>query len=124
MNLYYVYSYLQCIYNDTDSIIQKIHNNEFDIEIEKEKFLKTFSLLNEAKGVEVFKKGGRGTQFIESYFESIAIGLYSNIDEYSNEDVIYLRNKIDSIDNHIPKAANTSSRIPKTVDFGKKYFKK
>jgi hypothetical protein len=112
------------IYNDDDSLIQKIQDEEFNINIEKDKFLKTFEILNKAKGVEVFKKGGRGTQFLESYFESIAIGLYSNIDEYSHADIEILKSKIEVIDDYIPKAANTSSRIPKTVAFGKKYFKK
>lgn len=112
------------IYNDEDSLVQKIQDGEFDIEVEKNKFFKTFSLLNRAKGVEVFKKGGRGTQFLESYFESIAIGVYSNIDDYDENDIETLKNKIENIDKHIPKAANTSSRIPKTVAFGKDYFKK
>lgn len=112
------------IYNDDDSLIQKIQDGVFDIELEKVKFIKTFSLLNQVKGAEVFKKGGRGTQFLESYFESIAIGLYSNIDEYSIEDVALLQRKIDDIEGHMPKSANTSSRIPKTVSFGKEYFKK
>lgn len=112
------------IYNDDDSLIQKIQNGEFKIDIEKDKFFKTFDLLNRAKGEEVFKKGGRGTQFLESYFESIAIGLYSNIDDYDNNDIEFLKDKIGSIDSHIPKAANTSSRIPKTTAFGKDYFKK
>ncbi|MBE2190173.1 MAG: DUF262 domain-containing protein [Candidatus Kapabacteria bacterium] len=112
------------IYNDDDSLIQKIQDEQFNIDLEKKKFIKTFELLNQAKGAEVFKKGGRGTQFLESYFESIAIGLYSNIDEYIQDDIALLQSKIDDIDNHIPKALNTSSRIPKTVSFGKEYFKK
>jgi len=112
------------IYNEDDSLIQKIKSGEFNIEIEKNKFLKTFNLLYQASGIEVFKKGGRGTQFIESYFESIAIGLYNNIDDYSVDDLVILKQKIENIEKTIPKAANTSSRIPQTVKFGKEYFKK
>ena len=113
------------IYNDADSIIQKIQDGEFDLDIEKEKFLKTFELLFKAKGSEVFKKEGRGTQFLESYFEAIAIGLYSNIDEYTDNDLEFLTNKINNIEEEgIHKALNTSTRIPKTVKFGKDYLKK
>ncbi len=112
------------IYNEDNSLITKIQNGEFDIIKEKNKFEKTFSLLNKAKGTTVFKKGGRGTQFLESYFESIAIGLYSNIDKYSERDISGIKDKINKISTKIPKAANASSRIPKTVEFGKEYFKK
>ncbi|MBS1537691.1 MAG: DUF262 domain-containing protein [Bacteroidetes bacterium] len=114
------------IYNDDNSLMQKIEKGDFDLASEKDKFLKTFNLLNKAKGSDVFKKGGRGTQFIESYFESIAIGIYNNIDSYSDTsmDIELIVNKIDSINSVIPRAANTSSRIPLTVKFGKEYFKK
>ena len=63
---------------------------------------------------------------MESYFEAIAIGLYSNIDSYSESesDIAIIKNKIDTIESLIPKAANTSSRIPLTVKFGKEYFRK
>lgn len=114
------------IYNDADSIIQQIQDDVFNLDFERNKFLKTFELLQKTKGYEVFKKGGRGTQFLESYFEAIAIGLYSNIDSYSvsEMDKEIIRGKIDNIELKIPKAANTSSRIPLTVKFGKEYFKK
>ena len=61
---------------------------------------------------------------MESYFEAIAIGLYSNIDSYNINDIPLIASKIQKIDSEIPKALNTSSRIPKTVKFGKEYFKK
>ena len=78
----------------------------------------------EAKGQNVFKKEGRGTQFLESYFEAIAIGLYWNINDYNEDDIPLLKEKLSSIEGSIPKALNASSRIPKTVQFGKEYFKK
>lgn len=112
------------IYNDDTSLISKIQGGEFNIELEKNKFLKTFKLINQAKGIEAFKKGGKGTQFLESYFEAIAIGLYHNIDQYEIGDTGLIKEKIESIDSYIPKAANTSTRIPATVKFGKEYFKK
>ena len=86
--------------------------------------LKIFFIINKEKLSYFFKKVVIWTKFLESYFESIAIGLYSNIDEYIQDDIALLQSKIDDIDNHIPKALNTSSRIPKTVSFGKEYFKK
>jgi hypothetical protein len=112
------------IYNDEGSLVSKIQNGDFNIIVEKDKFTKTFSLLNSAKGSQTFKKGGRGTQFLESYFESIAIGLYYNINQYDSDDIELLRDKIEQIDVQIPRAANTSSRIPQTVNFGKTYFNK
>jgi hypothetical protein len=112
------------LYNGDTSLISKIQNGEFNLSIEKSKFDKTFNLLFAAKGVEIFKKGGRGTQFLESYFEVIAIGLYFNIDKYTLDDLDYIRQKVDNIEVSIPKAANTSSRIPQTVKYGKEYFNK
>jgi uncharacterized protein with ParB-like and HNH nuclease domain len=112
------------IYNVDNSLIIKIQNNEFDIFHEKSKFLKTFRLLNQAYGKMVFKKSGKGTQFLESYFESIAIGLYSNIHDYNEKDMELIKSKVKVIEKYMPKAANTSSRIPLTVKFGKEYFKK
>jgi hypothetical protein len=114
------------LYNEESSLINKIRQGEFKLEDEKDKFKKTFMLLHKAKGKDVFKKDGKGTQFLESYFESIAVGLYSNIDSYSalDGDIELIKSKIEDIETYIPKAANTSSRIPLTVKFGKEYFKK
>lgn len=112
------------IYNEESSLITRIQNGEFDLHSEGNRFKKTFDLLSKAKGAEVFKKGGRGTQFLESYFEAIAIGLYHNIDSYNDDDIELVSDKIENIESHIPKAANTSSRIPQTIKFGKEYFKK
>lgn len=114
------------MYNEDSSLINKIQRGAFNLDDEKEKFKKTFLLLYKAKGKDVFKKEGKGTQFLESYFESIAIGLYSNIASYTelDDDIELIKSKIESIEAHIPKAANSSSRIPQTVKFGKKYFEK
>lgn len=112
------------IYDDNNALLRKIQQGEFDLSIEKEKFLKTFSLLKQAGGLEVFKKGGRGTQFLESYFESIAIGLYINIGIYeeTKEYIEIIQKKIKEIKSNIPSAKNTSSRIPITTKFGKDTF--
>lgn len=115
------------IYSDTDSILQKIESDEFSLSLERDKFFKTFSLLNQTgEGMKVFKKGGPGTQFLESYFETIAIGLYANVDDYSTEDIALIKEKISyTKDNdNLFSSKNTSSRIPRTVKFGKETFKK
>ena len=124
-NVYKIDDYLNeyLIYDDS-AILNNIMLGTFNLTIEKEKFIKLFNLLFQAKGTEVFKKGGRGAQFLESYFEAIAVGLFLNIDRYTENDSDMLREKINAIDVHIPKAANTSSRIPLTVDFGRTYFHK
>lgn len=124
-NIYKIDDYLdEHIFYNEQSLVHKIATNQFNLDIETKKFKKTFDLLNQAKGEEVFKKAGKGTQFLESYFEAIAIGLYSNIDEYDETDLPDLKAKISQIETQLPKALNASSRIPKTVDFGKRYFKK
>jgi hypothetical protein len=113
------------IYSETDSILQKIQDNDFSLTEEKDKFFKTFKLLYEAgDAAQVFKKEGRGTQFLESYFEAIAVGLYSNIDSYSEDDINLIRDKISIIKKNLPSSKNTSARIPVTVKFGKDLFNK
>ena len=112
------------IYDDENSIISLIKQKKFDLKEEGDKFMKTFDLLFAAKGSDSFKKIGRGNQFLESYFEVIAVGLYYNIDQYSLDDTKSVADKIEAIDPQIPKALNTSTRIPKTVELGKSIFKK
>jgi uncharacterized protein with ParB-like and HNH nuclease domain len=116
----------ESIFYNEDSFLNKIIKQTFNLEKEESKFKKTFDLLSKVKGEDVFKKQGRGQQFLESYFEVIAIGLYSNVDKYSSSrsDIKLIKKKIDGIESRIPKALNTISRISKTVDFGKNYFAK
>ncbi|HYM94277.1 MAG TPA: DUF262 domain-containing protein [Chitinophagaceae bacterium] len=114
------------IFYDDNSFINRIADTKFDYDSAEVKFNKTFDLLFLAKGEDVFKKPGKGQQFLESYFEAIAIGLYWNIGSYtdSKEDIALIEKKINEIENGFPKALNTTSRIPKTVEFGKEYFRK
>lgn len=124
-NIYKIDDYLdEHIFYSEGSLIENISLGKFNLDEEKLKFSKTFKLLFEVKGQNVFKKEGRGTQFLESYFEAIAIGLYWNVNDYDENDIELLKEKILSIEENIPKALNASSRIPKTVKFGKEYFKK
>ena len=51
------------IYDEEYAIIKLIERSEFDIEIESNKFKKTFDLLLKSKGKDVFKKMGGGRSF-------------------------------------------------------------
>ncbi len=118
-------SYLdEQIFYDENSLLKRVSAKTFNLEIEAEKFKKTFHLLSRAKGDSVFQKSGKGQQFLESYYEAIGIGLYLNIDSYTEDDIELIRNKVDSIDNTAIKALNATSRISKTIPYGKEYFKK
>jgi len=114
----------ETIFYDDNSLLKRIEENSFNLDKEALKFKKTFDLLAAAKGDEAFQKIGKGQQFLESYFEAIAVGLYWNIDSYDDSDIELIKKKIQNIEENLPKALNTSSRIPKTVAFGKKYFSK
>jgi hypothetical protein len=119
-------------YNESDSLLIRLSKGEFNLEREKEKFKKTFDILYAAKGESIFKRstGTSGQQFLESYYESIAIGLYFNIDSYSIEDVTLISSKIEHLEeqtdfqNTRGSGTNTEIRIRKLVPFSKKYFSK
>jgi hypothetical protein len=119
------------IFNRDDAILPQYLAGKFDLELEKAKFEKLFHLLNEAKGATVFKKNtGTEQKFLEAYFEAIAIGLYHNLNQYDEQDVDLIRNKIDTMEKDSAfsqvKAfgGHSVKRILKTVPFGKKYFVK
>ncbi|TAH30027.1 MAG: DUF262 domain-containing protein [Cytophagales bacterium] len=120
----------ECIFYDEDSLVSKIEQKKFILEDEKIKFEKTFSILYKAKGESVFQKSdGRGNQFLESYYEIIAIGLYSNIEKYDIEndaDVDLVKYKIENINDIMQYNRGTGSetRVKNTIPIGKKYFEK
>jgi len=120
----------ESIFYDENSILKKIESGEFNLKIETERFRKTFDFLNEVKGIDVFKKQGKGQQFLESYYEAIAIGLYANIDDYSNQDFSLIGEKISELDNQEEfqrgKGSGTNSeiRIKRLIPFAKRYFEK
>jgi hypothetical protein len=107
-------------------ILDKVKDGTFVLENEGAKFRKTFDVLKEAEGDKVFKKEGKG-QFLESYFEAIAIGIYSNLDGNINSTSI--RAKIANLENQADftrfkgTGTNSTIRVPNVVAFGKKYFK-
>lgn len=118
------------IFYEDDSLLNQIESGSFDLKKEERKFKKTFDLLMNAKGQDVFQKPGRGQQFLESYYEAIAIGLYWNVDQYDDKDSANIRTKIDEIENQEEfqkgKGVGTNSevRIRKIVPFAKEYFRK
>ena len=124
----------ESIFYDEDNLFKKIENQSFDLDSEKKKFQKTFDLLYKVKNISVFQKKGKGQQFLESYFEAIAIGLYNNIDNYnddSQEDLDMIELKINSIEEEpnftgykTTSGRNSEARIKNVVPFGKLYFKK
>lgn len=119
-------------YSEPDSLLKMITDGEFDLDIESQKFNKTFDFLYQSKGEEVFKstKSNRGQQFLESLYEAIAIGLYHNIDDYNEGDIGIIINKIDELDSQSEylqakgTGTNTEIRIRKLVPFSKNYFRK
>jgi hypothetical protein len=122
------------IFYNEDRLLSKIEKKEFSLEDEKAKFIKTFQILEKIKGDVVFQKQGKGQQFLESYYEAIAMGVYSNIQDYDieqDEDLSILKTKIDNIEQENDftrfrggKGASAENRIKNIVPFGKGYFKK
>jgi uncharacterized protein with ParB-like and HNH nuclease domain len=121
----------ECIFYSPDSLFSKIDSKEFNLSKEKQKFEKTFSLLSESGGETIFQKKGRGQQFLESYYEAIAIGLYTNIDSYTDGDVEIIKQKITNLENEKDfsmykggSGKTSEARIKNVVSFGSTYFKK
>ncbi len=89
-------------------------------------------MLFAAKGENVFKSTitNKGQQFLESLYESIAIGIYFNVDKYSDDDIDLVAKKIDDLEEQQEfqsakgTGTNTEIRIRKLVPFSKTYFDK
>ncbi|MDB9308956.1 DUF262 domain-containing protein [Aphanizomenon sp. CS-733/32] len=119
----------------TDSLTSICQNPNFDLESEKQKFYKLFSLLNKATGEGTFKKYDSERfkgQFLESAYEAITVGLGNNINDYSDSDfdVSILKDKVEQIwsandfTQYSGSGSNAKSRIPKMVQFGIQHFQK
>lgn len=131
----YTYNNKKDVGDFLDDINDEIMTNpDFNFEEIKEKFEKTFKLLNDALGDKAFKKytgdDFKG-KFLESAFETVAIGLCHNIDSYSNpDDIDLLKDKIKNLYSQEDYTATSGSgsnakvRIPRLVPFSKTYFAK
>ena len=113
---------------------QILLDKEFDYTNIKEKFFKTFTMLNTILNDKSFKRYD-GTKFkgkfLESAFESISIGLASNIEAYSlPQDKDLMIEKIQNLHSdeifkrYTGSGTNARTRIPNLIPFAKTYFQK
>jgi hypothetical protein len=121
-----------CLLYNEDAFIQQLQTDTTMVQTLERQFKQTFDWLYAAKGKTVFQKAGKGSQFLESYFEAIAIGLFYNIEQYDNTEapISQLQQKIDAIEEQAGFAAykagksgtNADKRISTVIPFGKAYF--
>jgi hypothetical protein len=117
----------------THSLRELIESKTFNYQIEKERFEKTFSLINQACGqnaLNVHKQEIGNGKFSIVAFETIAIGIAQNIEHLSSNDLKFIKEKSDNCikDEEYKKATgsgkNFFSRIKVLLNLGKKYFEK
>lgn len=114
-----------------DDVNEKLleENNQLDFDKITDVFNRTFKLINDTLGDRAFKKDQKG-KFLESGFEAIAIGIASNIKDYTEGDIDFLRSKMIDLysqDFYLSNAgsgSNAKSRINKLVPAAKEFFKK
>lgn len=127
----YAYDSTKDVSDFLDEINYKIIDEDEDICISiKNRFEKTFSIINRALGDKAFKKEQKG-KFLESAFEAISIGLSKNIDYYNDtSDISFIKDKIIDLYNqsfYIQNAgsgSNAKVRISKLVPEAIEYFNK
>ncbi|WP_312364727.1 DUF262 domain-containing protein [Sphingobacterium sp.] len=132
--LYYDYSpkiELSDFFNEVVEVI--LTESAFPYEEYRDKFEKTFALLADLAGDEVFKRYD-GTKFkgkfLESAFEAISVGISHNYDSYSlPADNEVLLAKIKELHTQVEftrytgSGSNARTRIPKIIPFAIEYFK-
>lgn len=114
---------------ETIKMIDEIQNSEYPNI--KEKFVRTFKLLNNILGEDSFKKYSdekhKGA-FLVGAFQGIAPGIYDNIDKIEKMDPEYVKNKIRLFydeDTYIESTKKGVRAVPRFHDltlFGKEYF--
>lgn len=98
-------------------------------------FTRTFDLLEFALGDNTFRKYDSKTNsfrgpFLISAFEAVGVGLFENIDLYTEADVDIVRNKITSIwktstfTKNSGMGVRASSRVPHLIPLGRRLFSK
>lgn len=114
---------------ETISLIEHTKNDSY--ESIKDKFNKTFKLLNDTLGEDSFKKyldSKHKGAFLVSAFQGIATGVYFNINKIENIDKKLLSQKIknfyekDEYINSTKKGARAVPRFIELTKFGKEYF--
>jgi hypothetical protein len=119
----------------TDKMVEFASNPNFNFEIEKENFEKTFFLLNKSFNEDVFRKWEREKgKFIGAFsiasFEVIATGLAKNLEKFQDteESIEKLRQRIKSVSNDTVFTENAgsgkraSTRLPHFLPLGNKIF--
>lgn len=128
----YIYNPTKDVSDYLDDITYEIINeNEVACSVIKEKFEKTFKLIDLALSDKAFKKEQKG-KFLESAFEAISIGLSKNIDCYNDDmnDVSSIKEKIINLYNqsfymqNAGSGSNAKVRISRLVPEAIEYFKK
>ena len=109
--------------------------HEIDLDGLEEKFKATFRLLNKTLNDCSFrkyysaKKSFKGG-LLESLYETVAIGLSSNINSYTDAETDSLEKKIIELwedlefTTNMGSGTNTKRRVPFMIPFGAEYFKK
>lgn len=115
-----------------DSLIDLLENSKLNLINEAKKIIATFEILFKVAGEDIFKRKFKG-QFLESYFEAIAIGVYENIDSFDSsrdKDIEFIKERVlileeqEKFTKFKGTGTNSTIRIPNVVSFGKEYFKK
>lgn len=130
------FEYTQSDVNEflTESMKEIVEKQDFNRDEEKRIFLKTFSILNEVFGENVFKKFQNNSfkgGFLISAYEAITNGLRANINSYVlPDDRVILENKVKNLwqenefISNIGSGSNAKVRLPKIIKFAKGYFAK
>ena len=127
----YEYDSTKDVSDFLDEINYKIINeDEASCNSIKDRFEKTFRLINQALGDKSFKKDQKG-KFLESAFEAIAIGVSKNIDDYDiNNDIDFIKQRIESLysqafyNDNAGSGTNAKSRINKIIPEAINFFQK
>jgi len=115
-----------------DSLVDILENSKLNLPEETKKIKTTFEILFKVAGEDIFKRKYKG-QFLESYYEAVAIGVYENINSYNlnnEKDIEFLKEKVQVLEEqegftrYKGTGTNSTIRIPNVVSFGKAYFKK
>ncbi len=117
----------------TDGMTRIAEDSTYDRQEEFQAFIKTFELLNISRGAESFrkydpKKNKFSGGFLLAPFETIALGIAYNYRQYTSNS-IDLRDKIISLWSNAEftsafgRGKDASTRLPKLIPLGRKFFK-
>jgi hypothetical protein len=117
----------------TERMVKIAEDKNYDREEEERAFKLTFKLLNDSAGADSFRKyniknkkfsGG----FLLAPFEAVALGIAYNHEKYTNEKNSNIKDKIIALWEHeeftsvFGRGKDASTRLPKLIPFGRKFF--